>query len=340
VIDEARLGELAAGALARLGVAPADAADTARILVLGDLFGHHTHGTSRVESYGERIRIGGIDARAQPQLERVAPSLAKVDARNALGPVAGMRALEAAMQMARAQGVGVALVRNSNHFGAAGAYTWLAAEAGFASVVASNASVTIAPTGGRESRLGNSPIAFGVPGAAGRHFVLDMALSVVARAKIRAAAARGGAIPDTWATDREGRPTTDPRAALDGFLLPIGGYKGYGLALAVDLLAGLLPDAAYLTHVNSWSEQPRAPGNLGHFFLAIDTRVLGSPAWLQERMRDFAHILHETPAADAARPVRLPGEAELDNLERQRRGGIALDAKVLKMLESLAGDAA
>jgi LDH2 family malate/lactate/ureidoglycolate dehydrogenase len=243
------------------------------------------------------------------------------------------------MRMARAQGVGVALVRNSNHFGAAGAYAWLAAEAGFASVVASNASVTIAPTGGRESRLGNSPIAFGVPGDGARHFVLDMALSVVARAKIRAAATRGAQIPDTWATDREGRPTTDPRAALEGFLLPIGGYKGYGLALAVDLLAGLLPDAAYLTHVNSWSEQPRAPGNLGHFFLAIDTRVLGSPAWLEGRMRDFAQILHETPPAEAAKPVRLPGEAELDNLERQRREGIALDAKVLKMLESLAGNA-
>ena len=336
MIDEVRLGELATRALASLGVERTDAADTARILVLGDLFGHYTHGTSRVESYGERLRIGGIDARATPQLEQVAPSLAKLDARNALGPVAGMRALEAAMQMARTQGVGVALVRNSNHFGAAGAYAWLAAEAGFASVVASNASVTIAPTGGRESRLGNSPIAFGVPGDAGRHFVLDMALSVVARAKIRAAAARGTAIPDTWATDREGRPTTDPRAALDGFLLPIGGYKGYGLALAVDLLAGLLPDAAYLTRVNSWSAEPREPGNLGHFFLAIDTRVLGSPEWLEERMRDFAQILHETPAAEAAKPVRLPGEAELDNLERQRREGIGIDDAVLAKLRELA----
>jgi LDH2 family malate/lactate/ureidoglycolate dehydrogenase len=338
VIDEARLGELAARALARLGVDGTDAADVARILVLGDLFGHATHGTSRVASYGERIRIGGIDARAKPQVEPVAPALSKVDGRNALGPVAGMRALEAAMRMARSQGVGVALVRNSNHFGAAGAYAWLAAEAGFASVVASNASVTIAPTGGREARLGNSPIAFGVPGGDGRHFVLDMALSVVARARIRAAAARGSAIPDTWATDREGRPTTDPRSALQGFLLPIGGYKGYGLALAVDLIAGLLPDAAYLTHVNSWSESPRSPGNLGHFFLAIDTRVLGSGEWLTQRMRDFAAILHETPPADAGRPVRLPGELELDNLERQRREGIDIDEQALEALRELAAD--
>jgi LDH2 family malate/lactate/ureidoglycolate dehydrogenase len=340
VIDEAGLAELATRALAGLGVERAQAADTARILVLGDLFGHHTHGTSRVESYGERIRLGGIDPRATPAVEPVAAAMAKVDGRNALGPVAGMRAMRTAMQLARSQGVGIALVRNSNHFGAAGAYCWLAAEAGFASIVASNASVTIAPTGGSEARLGNSPIAFGVPGDEGRHFVLDMALSVVARAKIRAAAARGAPIPDTWATDREGRPTTDARAALEGFLLPIGGYKGYGLALAVDLFAGLLADASYLTHVHSWSESPREPGNLGHFFLAIDARALGSSGWLEERMRDFARILHETPATDAAKPVRLPGELELDNLERQRREGIAVEAGTLQMLEGLAASAA
>lgn len=339
MIDEAGLGELAARALAGLGMEKADAEDAARILVLGDLFGHHTHGVSRVESYGERIKLGGIDPRARPAVEEAAPALARIDGRNALGPVVGMRALESAIGIARTQGTGIALARNSNHFGAAGAYCWLAAEAGFASVVASNASVTIAPTGGREARLGNSPIAFGVPGDDGNHFVLDMALSVVARAKIRAAAARGATIPDTWATDREGRPTSDPKAALDGFLLPIGGYKGYGLALAVDLLAGMLPGAAYLTHVNSWSEQPRESGNLGHFFLAIDTSVLGSREWLAERMRDFARILHETPAADPAAPVKLPGENELARMQQQRRDGIQVDAAVLRMLQERAAGA-
>ncbi len=336
MVDESRLGELAARALAGLGVAPADAADAARILVLGDLFGHHTHGVSRIESYGERIRVGGIDPRAQPVIEETAPAVSKVDGRNALGPVVGMRSLEAAMKAARKHGVGVALARNSNHFGAVGPYCWLAAEDGFASVVASNASVTIAPTGGSAARLGNSPIGFGVPGEPGAPFILDMAMSVVARAKIRAALKRGDPIPDTWATDRAGRPTSDPAAAMDGFLLPIGGYKGYGLALAVDLLAGLLPDAAYLTHVNSWSEAPREPGNLGHFFLVIDTKVLGPREWLVDRMRDFAAILHDTPPSDAAQPVLLPGELERGNLARQRREGIEVDETVLAALEKLA----
>lgn len=339
MIDEAGLGGLATRALAGLGVAPGDAADAARILVLGDLFGHHTHGVSRIESYGERIRLGAIDARAQPVLEAASPAMVKVDGRNALGPVVGTRALEAAMEAARKHGVGIALARNSNHFGAVGPYCWIAAQAGFASVIASNASVTIAPTGGREARLGNSPMGFGVPGEDGRPFILDMAMSVVARAKIRAALKRGATIPDTWAADREGRPTSDPAAALDGFLLPIGGYKGYGLALAVDLLAGLLPGAAYLTHVNSWSENPREPGNLGHFFLVFDTGVLGSRDWLVERMRDFAAILHDTPPADPANPVKLPGEIERANMERQRRDGIGIDAALLATLESLAARA-
>jgi ureidoglycolate dehydrogenase (NAD+) len=166
--------------------------------------------------------------------------------------------------------------------------------------------------------------------------ILDMAMSVVARGKIRAALKRGDAIPDTWATDREGRATSDPKAALDGFLLPFGGYKGYGLALMVDLFAGVLSGAGFLTHVNSWMDQPDEPGNLGQFFIAIDTQRLGSPQWLADRVAEFADIVHATPPADPAKPVRLPGESEMEKLHRHRRDGIVIDPSVLAMLESLA----
>ncbi|QJR09437.1 putative oxidoreductase YjmC [Usitatibacter rugosus] len=333
-VSEAELSRLATKALVSLGLEEGAAALAARVLVLGDLFGIPTHGVSRVESYGERIRIGGIKARPTIHVERVAPAIARVDGDNGVGPLVGMKALEAAMEIARELGVGVALARNSNHFGPVAPYSYLAAEQGFASVIGSNASTTIAPTGGKEAKLGNSPVAFAVPNPGGRPFILDMALSVVARAKIRAAAKAGQAIPDTWATDAGGKPTTDAKAALDGFLLPIGGHKGYGLALFVDLIAGLLSGAAYLDHVNSWSEQPEAPGNLGHFFILIDAKRLGSPEWLAERMNDFAAILHDTPAADPARPVLVPGERELDELERQLRDGIDLDPAVLAKLSN------
>jgi ureidoglycolate dehydrogenase (NAD+) len=335
-MTEAELSRLATGALAGLGLAAPDAEEVARILVMGDLFGHGTHGVGRLESYGERIERGAIDPRATIRVESAAPAIAKVDGAGAIGPLVGMRALDAAMERAREFGIGVALVRNGNHFGAVAPYSYLAAARGFASIIGSNASVTIAPTGGREERVGNNPLGLGVPRPGGRPVILDMAMSVVARGKIRAALKRGESIPATWATDREGVPTTDPRAALAGFLLPFGGYKGYGLALMVDLFAGLLSGAAYLTHVNSWLDQPDEPGNLGHFFILIDTTRLGSPEWLAARVADFASIVHGTPPADPAHPVLMPGEKEMDNLERHRREGIEIDPALRAKLEAFA----
>ena len=338
-MTEGELARLAERAFAALGLAPQDAADTARVLVLGDLFGHHTHGVSRVESYGERLEIGGINPRPELRVERPAPAIVRVDGDNAVGPVVGMRALREAMAIAREAGVGVAFARGSNHFGAISPYCHIAAEQGFASIIGSNATTTIAPSGGREARLGNSPLGFGIPNPGGPPIILDMAMSVVARARIRTALKRGEPIPDTWATDREGRPTTDAQAALDGFLQPIGGYKGYGLALVVDLFAGLLSGAAYLTHVKSWSEEPEAAQDLGHFFILIDAARLGPPEWLAQRMDDFAAILHDTPPADPAQPVLLPGERERGHMERQRREGLDIDPAVLARLEVLAARA-
>jgi LDH2 family malate/lactate/ureidoglycolate dehydrogenase len=226
----------------------------------------------------------------------------------------------------------MALARGSNHFGPISPYSLIAAEAGFASMIGSNATTTIAPWGGTDERLGNSPLGFGVPNPSGQPFLLDMAMSVAARAKIRTAARKGEPIPATWATDRAGLPTTDPKAALDGFLLPIGGHKGYGLALMVDLFSGLLANAAYLTHVRSWVDAPDEPQNLGHFFILIDTQRLGSAAWLGERMQDFAQILHDSPPARPESPVIVPGEIELSRMAQQRRDGVRMPDDVIKLL--------
>jgi LDH2 family malate/lactate/ureidoglycolate dehydrogenase len=335
-MTEAELRGLAERAFAAHGVSAPDAADTARILVLGDLFGHQTHGVSRVESYCGRLALGGINAAARPAIDKPAAGIARIDGDNGLGPVVGMAALRTAMDLARESGIAIAFARASNHFGAIAPYCWLAAQEGFASMIGSNSTPTIAPTGGREARVGNSPLGFGVPDPKGDPVILDMAMSVVARARIRNALKHGEAIPPTWGTDRSGEPTTDPQAALDGFLLPIGGYKGYGLALVVDLLAGVLSGASYLTHVKSWQDEPAAPQGLGHFFLLVDTRRLGGGDWLAERMADFAQILHSTPASDPARPVLLPGEIELGRRERQLREGVTLEPGVAEKLAALA----
>ena len=338
-ISETDLRALGIRAFQGLGLNQADAQDVVGILVLADLFGLSTHGLSRVESYGERLDVGGIARSPAITVERVAPAMVKVDGANGVGPLVGMHGLRAAMEVARECGIGAAFVRGSNHFGPISPYSYLAAEEGFASMIGSNATTTIAPWGGSDARLGNSPLGFGVPGADGAHFMLDMAMSVVARAKIRNALKAGESIPDTWGTDRLGRKTTDPKAALDGFLQPIGGHKGYGLALMVDMFAGVLSNAAYLTHVKSWVDAPDEPQNLGHFFILIDTRRLGSAAWLVERMRDFAEILHRSPAAEAGKPVIVPGEIELGSMARQRAGGVQLDPAVLALLQRRAAQA-
>ena len=336
-LSEAELRDLGQRAFEGLGLNAANAKDVVDVLVLADLFGLSTHGLSRVESYGERLDVGGIAKNPAIATERVAPAMVTVDGANGVGPLVGMHGLRSAMDVARECGIGAAFVRGSNHFGPISPYSYLAAEQGFASMIGSNATTTIAPWGGSDARLGNSPLGFGVPGADGDHFMLDMAMSVVARAKIRNALKAGESIPDTWGTDKQGRRTTDPKAALDGFLQPIGGHKGYGLALLVDMFAGVLSNAAYLTHVKSWVDAPDEPQNLGHFFILIDTRRLGSGAWLAGRMRDFAEILHGSPAAEEGKPVIVPGEIELRRMREQRAGGIDIKADVLALLRRRAG---
>ncbi len=338
IISETELQALGKRAFKSLGLSDKDVDDLVHILVTADLFGLSTHGLSRIESYGDRLKINGINPRPNITVEQVAPAMIKVDGDNAVGPVVGMRTLEAAMEAAGQFGIAVAFARGSNHFGPISPYSLIAADKGFASIIGSNATTTIAPWGGSDARLGNSPLGFGVPNPEGQHFLLDMAMSVVARAKIRNALKRGEVIPNTWGTDAKGNPTTDPKAALDGFLLPIGGHKGYGLALMVDLFAGLLSNAGYLTHIKSWQDAPDEPQNLGHFFILIDTKRLGSSKWLSERMMDFANILTDSPPADPSKPVIVPGMIELAKLERQRKDGIEMSSETLDLLREYAGD--
>lgn len=338
-LNKAELQALAAAALCTFGIGKDLAGEAANILVLADMMGLHTHGTARILSYGERMEIGGITANADIRVRDVAPAMAIVEGNNGLGPAIGAVALKAAMEKAAQNGIAAVFCRGSNHFGPIAPYAWMAAQEGFASMIASNATTTIAPSGGREARLGNNPLGFGFPNPGGDPVILDMAMSVVARAKIRDAARAGQEIPDTWATDADGRPTTDPHVALKGFLSPVGGYKGYGLSLCVDLMTGLLSGAAYLTHVRSWSNEPEAPQDLGHTFILIDTKRLMPAGALTERMNDFAGIIHDTPRVDEAVPVMLPGEREMRNLAAAAAGGITLPADLVEDLRRLSARA-
>ncbi|MCT7376691.1 Ldh family oxidoreductase [Chelativorans salis] len=335
-IAQGALEGLAARAFSGLGVPDAEAGQAAAVLVLAEMMGISTHGIARVVTYGKRLASGGIDAGARIESTRIAPAFVQLDGGNGLGPAVGARALSTAMESAWESGVGVTLCRGSNHFGAVAPYCWQACEAGFAAIVMSNTTPLIAPTGGRTPAVGNNPIGFGFPGPEGRHVIVDMAISVAARSHIRRAAEAGEPIPDDWATDAEGRPTRDASAAMRGMLMGIGRHKGYGLALAVDMLAGVLSGAAFLTEVADLSREPGASQNLGHAFLLIDVSRLLNAAELAERMDRARDMLTSVMPVDPDSPVRLPGDRALARMRRARTEGIAVPDRVLDDLRALA----
>lgn len=333
-VDQATLKKIAIEALERLGIEDGDADAVADVLVMADMMGIHTHGVTRILSYGDRIKVGGINAKPDIKVRQSYPTVATLDGNNAIGPLLGSRALFKSMGMASKFGMGMVFVNGSNHFGPIMPYSFMAAEQGYMSFIASNATTTIAPYGGTVPKLGNNPLGFGFPNPKGEHFLLDMALSTVARAKIRAARDRQESIPLDWATDANGVPTDNPNEALSGMLQTIGGYKGYGLALAVDMLAGVLSGAAYLNHVKAWDKHPDQPQNLGHFFLTINTKGFGEEDWLGERMADFSSIIHDTPAIDEGNPVQLPGERELKAYRYHIANGLDYDTQQLSALQT------
>ncbi|WP_353475084.1 Ldh family oxidoreductase [Salipiger sp. H15] len=332
--EEARA--LARDAFLRAGLPPRAAEATAGQLVLAEMMGITTHGLNRVKTYIDRLARGVADPAALPVVERPAPALLRVDGRNALGTVVMVEALSAAMEAARATGIAAAFCRHSTHFGAAAPYCHLACEAGFAAIVLSNATPVIPPAGGREARLGNNPIAVALPDPGGAHVIFDAALSVSSRSAIRRARDEGRPIPPHWATDRHGAPTTDAQAALSGLLLPIGGTKGAGLALSVDLLAGVLSGAGFLDRIPDLEATPGARQDLGHVLILIDADRLLPAAERGPRLDAFRRSLCTSAPLDPAAPVRLPSDRARAQMARAKRDGLPLPAALLAELRQLA----
>lgn len=335
-IDHAALTALGIQALTRAGLSDADATYTTEILITGDMMGIPTHGVVRLESYIERLGNGAVDPHAVPEVDIRAPALALVDGHNALGTVVGYRALETALGMVKETGMAYVGCRASNHLGALAPYALKACNAGYVMLAGTSASTTMPPWGGAEARIGNNPMCFSAPCPTAPHFILDMAMSVAARGKIRAAQVEGRAIPAGWATDADGKPTTDPALALDGFLLAVGGHKGSGLSMAIDILSGVMSGAKFLTGISSWSDAMDAPQQLGHFFVLIDpARLIGAEKYMAA-MAEFSDIVHTTPPADRDSPVILPGEREQALVSKALQDGVPVKDAVLAQVRALA----
>ncbi|MEW5866529.1 MAG: Ldh family oxidoreductase [Bacillota bacterium] len=321
--------------LCRAGLPRADAWVVADSLVFADLRGVGSHGVMRMGIYTKRIEMGLVNKTPVMKVLKEDPCTVAFDGDNGMGQVVGMAGMDKAISLARVSGVGAVTVMNSNHFGACAYYAVRACRNDMIGVALSNAPSTLAPWGGRAPYLGTNPVAIAVPAGKYDHVMLDMAASVVARAKIILAARKGEEIPLGWAIDPSGRPTTDPKAALKGSVLPFGGPKGYGVAFMVEVLAGILSGSDFGKHIGSLYEDFSRPQNLGHFFLAINVGSFMAPEVFRQRMDALIDEIKAVPCADGVRQVLVPGEPEQMSYSEGMERGVALDETVIRDLSAL-----
>ena len=335
-ISAEQLSGLTQRAFERAGFPAGDAEAAAEILITTDLMGISTHGVHRLEQYLKRVSAGMVQAAPEITIDDRAPALAVMDGGDGQGQVVAARALELAMSKARANGISYVAVKNSNHFGATAPYGFAATVAAMALMCGTSASPAMTPFGGRDFKLGNNPFGFAAPRRGGAPFILDMAMSVAARGKMRKLRDAGEGMPLGWALDADGRPTTDPQAGLDGFIQFVGGHKGYGLALMVDMLGGLLSGGRFLDDVGDmWAEDE--PQGVSHFFIAIDPiRLLGAGDYY-DRVEIFIDKIKSSAPFHAGGEVLVPGEPEARAMDDHRQNGIPLAPDLLETVKRLAG---
>jgi (2R)-3-sulfolactate dehydrogenase (NADP+) len=308
---------LAATALQASACAPPVAAATARALVAAEAAGQAGHGLSRVPSYALQSRARKVDGHAVPSLERLSPVAVRVDAAHGFAYPAIDLAIDALCADAAASGIAVAALHRSHHVGQAGLHVERLAERGLVALMFANTPKAMAFHGGARPMLGTNPLAFAAPVPGAPALVIDLALAVAARGKIVAAQKAGRAIPEGWAVDRDGMPTTDPGAALDGSLLPIGGAKGGALALMIEVLAAAVAGGAWGWEASSFFDDRGGPPDMAQLLLALDPQRLSGGAYAA-RIADLLAAFATEPAA------RLPGTRRLECRARAASDGIDL----------------
>jgi LDH2 family malate/lactate/ureidoglycolate dehydrogenase len=327
-------------------MAPAYAAETAALMVAADLRGIESHGVGMLELYAEYRAKGRLATAPTVRVVREGPATALIDGGGGLGHVPSARAMRLAIEKSRAAGVGAVAVRNSNHFGAAGVYALMAAEAGLIGVATSGVwNVAIVPTFGVDPMFGTNPIAFAAPAGRNPPFVLDMATSTAAIGKVKLAKMRGERIPEGWAVDADGAPVTDPDVALaQRRLTPLGGervmggHKGYGLAAMVEILSTVLSGAAYAPlRARRYPDAERY--NVGHFLMALDPGAFRGEGDFRADLDDMIDALRSSRPRDPAEPVLVAGDPERACEEERRRHGIPLPAPRVALLRRLAAEA-
>lgn len=318
----------------KAGMEKADAEYHAQALVTASLRGVDSHGVMRTEAYLTRILNGAINLHPQMQCIQEEGTLRILDADGASGYIAGRDGMSLAIQLAKENGVGMVLVRNSNHFGAAAFYAQMAVDTGMIGFSTTNVKPNVAAPGAIGNVVGNNPFAIGIPTYNEFPFMLDMAISVVAGGKLKMAIAKGEKIPLGWASDKDGNPTDDPQRGFDGFLLPAGGFKGLGVAYAIDLLCGVMSGGAFQNHIKNMFKDPTEPSKTCHMFLAVDAERLLNKEEIRIRMQEYHTYLRKIPTVSGT-PLVFPGEIEEACAVERRKNGIPLPKTVYHQLLQL-----
>jgi (2R)-3-sulfolactate dehydrogenase (NADP+) len=330
-IRAAELETLIAAALTASATSPTNARSVARALTQAEIDGQKGHGLARVESYALQARCGKVDGHAVPIVAEGSRGTLMVDVRHGFFYPAFDAAIEPLARLARECGVAAAGFTRSHHYGVAGQHAERLAEGGLVALIMGNTPEAMAPWGGRRAMLGTNPLAFAAPQRGRPALVIDMALSEVARSKVRAAAEKGTSIPPNWAVDKRGKPTTDAKAALEGTLLPIGGAKGSALALMVEVLAVALTGAKFAFEASSFFDDKGGPPGVGQLALAIDPAAFGGGDRFLDRVGDLVARIEAEPGA------RLPGARRLAEREQAMRDGVHVDSHQLAGARLLAG---
>ena len=329
---------LATDFFVRAGASPEEAHVVANALVEADLRGMQSHGALRIPIYVEKIRAGGFRAGHRGTIVHESPGTALLDGEDGLGQVISLRAMDLAIDKAQATGIGAVGVRNSNHFGEAAHYVMHAAKRDMIGLIATNGSPNMPALGGTTKMTGPLPFTAAVPVGSGPPFVIDAALGVTNRGKLIYMAERGERIPLGWGVDRDARPTDDPARVLDGgWILPIGGHKGFGITLFLEILSGVLTGARVGSEIRDLYGAPRNQSQgLGHFCIAIDPSAFMPLDEFKARMDAMIDMIRSSKLAPGVQRMVIPGEPEVEAKRQRAIDGIPLATGVLDQLNALA----